>query len=339
MKGHVMEELADEFDGIGPGEQLSLAVLQHTGLQSLSVPPAHRHPAKAYLARLAVGSRPAMRGAIQVAAELLSGGRCTWETMPWHLLEAQHTKALRAELAQRYAPTTANKMLSALRGVLREAWELGLMPAEQYHRATSFRTVRGERLLRGRALGGGELRALFATCKADESPTGPRDAALIAVLYGSGLRRSEAVALDVTSYNREEGSLTVRAGKGNKDRVCYTASGQSRLIDVWLQVRGEQAGPLFCAIAKGGKIKERRLTDRAVLYIVQRRAKQAGVEHFSPHDLRRTMIGDLLDAGADISTVQKLAGHANVATTVRYDRRDEVAKKRAAKLLNIPNAD
>jgi site-specific recombinase XerD len=334
-----MEDTTGSTYEIELAEAASLAVTSQVALQPVAVPPSHRHPARAYLARLAVGSRPAMRGALAVAAELLTGGRCTWETMPWHLLEAQHTKALRAELAHRYAPTTANKMLAAVRGVLREAWELGLMPGEQYHRATSFRTVRGERLLRGRALGGGELKALFEACKADKSPTGPRDAALIAVLYGSGLRRSEAVALDVASYNREEGSLTVRAGKGNKDRMCYTASGQSKLIDAWLKLRGEQAGPLFCAIAKGGKIKERRLTDRAVLYIVQRRAKQAGVEHFSPHDLRRTMIGDLLDAGADISTVQKLAGHANVSTTVRYDRRDEVSKKRAARLLNIPNSD
>ncbi|MDQ3705393.1 MAG: tyrosine-type recombinase/integrase [Chloroflexota bacterium] len=333
------EELVDETDDLESAQRMGLVVLERAALQPADAPPAHRHPARVYLARLAVGSRPAMLGALQVAAELLSGGRCDWVTMPWHLLEAQHTKALRAELAQRYAPSTANKMLSAVRGVLREAWELGLMPGEQYHRATAFRTVRGERLLRGRALGGGELKALFAACKADAQPTGARDAALIAVLYGSGLRRSEAVALDVASYNSEEGSLTVRAGKGNKDRICYTASGQSRLIDAWLKLRGGHAGPLFCAIAKGGKIKERRLTDRAVLYIVQRRAKQAGVEHFSPHDLRRTMIGDLLDAGADISTVQKLAGHANVATTVRYDRRDEATKKRAAKLLNIPSSE
>jgi site-specific recombinase XerD len=334
-----MEAQTDKLYEIEQGETLGLALVEQTALSPAAVPPAHRHPARIYLARLAVGSRPTMRGALQTAAELLTGGRCTWETMPWHLVEAQHTKALRAELANRYAPTTANKMLSAVRGVLREAWELGLMPAEQYHRAASFRTVRGERLLRGRALGGGELKALFAACRADKLPTGARDAALIAVLYGSGLRRSEAVALDVASYNKDEGSLTVRAGKGNKDRVCYTASGQSRLIDAWLGLRGEHAGPLFCAIAKGGKIKARRLTDRAVLYIVQRRAKQAGVEHFSPHDLRRTMIGDLLDAGADISTVQKLAGHANVSTTVRYDRRDEATKKRAAKLLNIPDAE
>ncbi|HET6312881.1 MAG TPA: hypothetical protein VFH60_03520 [Chloroflexia bacterium] len=122
--------------GMELGETASLAVTWQTALQPVAVPPAHRHPARAYLARLAVGSRPAMRGALAVAAELLTGGRCTWETMPWHLLEAQHTKALRAELAHRYAPTTANKMLAAVRGVLREAWELGLVPGEQYHRAT-----------------------------------------------------------------------------------------------------------------------------------------------------------------------------------------------------------
>lgn len=301
--------------------------------------PSDRHPAKVYLMRLTSGSRPAVRGSLQIIAELLSAGQRDWESLPWHLLEAQHTKALRAELAKRYAPATANKMLSFLRGVLREAWELGLMSAEQHQRAAAVRAVSGERLLRGRALASGELRALFAVCASDHSPAGSRDAALLAVLYGSGLRRSEAVALDVANYNSEDGSLQVLGGKGNKDRICYAASGQDEMLKAWLRVRGEGAGPMFTHIGKGGKVKMRRLSDKAVLFIVQRRARQAGVKHFSPHDLRRTMIGDLLDAGADISTVQRLAGHANVTTTTRYDRRGETTKKKAAKLLHIPDLD
>jgi site-specific recombinase XerD len=70
--------------------------------------------------------------------------------------------------------------------------------------------------------------------------------------------------------------------------------------------------------------------------MLNKRAQQAGIKNFSPQDLRRTFIAHLLDAGADIATVSKMAGHANIQTTARYDHRPEEARKRAAELLRVP---
>ena len=201
-------------------------------------PPADQHPARVYLASLSAGSRPAMRGSLQVVAELLTSGRCGWETMPWQLLRVQHTQALRSELADRYAAATANKMLAALRGVLRAAWELNQIDTDSYQRAVSVRAVRGETVPRGRSITKGELRALFGVCLRDRTPMGARDAALLAVLYGSGLRRAEAAALDVTDYEYE---YEAESGSGSDFRVRRTA-GESR--------QGEQRADL---LHRGGR--------------------------------------------------------------------------------------
>jgi site-specific recombinase XerD len=300
-----------------------------------AVPPDQR-PARVYLVRLGAGSRRTMQVALETMAALLSGRRCDADTLDWSQLRYQHTCALRAALAARYQPATANKHLAALRGVLREAWQLGQMTAEQYHRAANLRTVRATTLPRGRALGPGELRALFRVCREDQRASGVRDSALLAVLYGAGLRRSEVVALDVTDYDRDTGALTVRAGKGRKDRIGYGSNGSRAALVAWLQVRGGALGPLFWPIDQAARMVARRMTAQSVFEILRRRAGQAGVSRFSPHDLRRTFISDLLDAGADISTVAGLAGHANVQTTARYDRRGEHAKRRSAELLVVP---
>src|SRR2546422_474845 len=91
-----------------------------------ALPPDQR-PARLYIARLGEGSRRTMSAALDTLAGLLTGGRCTADTLEWALLRYQHTAALRAVLLERYQPATANKHLAALRGVLREAWQLGHM--------------------------------------------------------------------------------------------------------------------------------------------------------------------------------------------------------------------
>lgn len=181
-----------------------------------------RHPALIYLASLSPGSRRTMRQALGVIAAFLTGGQAGVDRFPWHRLEYAHTTAVRSALAQHYAPATANKMLSALRGVLGEAWRLGYMDAETYQRATDLNAVRGDtEVLAGRELAQGELRALLEACAADPSAAGVRDAAILAILYGAGCRRAEAARLEVAHLDAATGSLTVH-GKGKKIRIAYT---------------------------------------------------------------------------------------------------------------------
>ncbi len=184
-----------------------------------------RNAAAVYLARLAAGSRRAMLAALNNIAGVLTSGRDTAATLRWHDLRYQHTQAVRARLAESYAPATVNKMLAALRGVLRESWRLGLMESSDFQRAADLAAVKATTLPRGRALASGELRALFLNCAADKTAGGSRDAALLAVLYGAGLRRSEAAALEMADYDAETSALTIRSGKGHKARVAYATGG------------------------------------------------------------------------------------------------------------------
>jgi len=307
-----------------------------TEIVPVSDRPADRNPALVYLAGLnSEAGRRTMRQALDVIARLVTSGKADVMTFPWERLRFQHTQAIRARLAEIYSPATVNKMLSALRGTLKAAWQLGQMSAEDYRRAADVKGVRGQTLPAGRELSDGEIRAILDACAADPGPAGVRDAAIFALLYGAGLRRAELVALDREDYNADTGELRVR-GKGNKERIVWVTGGAQDAMSDWLVIRGDAPGPLFWPVNKGGHLSAKRMTAQAIYNMLRKRAAQAGVADFSPHDLRRTFVSHLLDAGADIATVQRLAGHAQVTTTARYDRRPEEAKRKAAGLLHVP---
>ncbi len=302
-----------------------------------------------YLASLAPTGRRSMRGKLELVAELLTGRRDVL-AVPWHLLRYGHVAALRAALGERgLAPATVNTTLYAVRGVAKAAWNLEQMGAEDYARIRNVGIVHGDRLPAGREVSSGELLALLDACARGNYPfaspktgtqsnavTGARDAALLAVLYTGGLRRSEVAALMLADYDADSGALKVR-GKGNKERMAYLSGAAAEALRDWLLVRGDHAGTLFHPVRRSGRVHTQgRLTDCAIYKALKKRALQAGVKTLSPHDLRRTFVGDLLERGADIVTVQGLAGHASVATTARYDRRGEEVKRRAAHTLHLP---
>jgi len=302
------------------------------------------HPVLSYLARLgSENSRRAMSKALVNIVRIARGGQCVHRGtcehcsplgLDWAAFRYEHTTALRTALSEAFSPSTANLALSALRGVLKEAWRLGLMDAEPFQRATDLAPVKGSTLPAGRALLPRELQRLFETC--DESPRGRRDAAILAVMR-AGLRRSEIVTLDLDDYDGERATVTVRHGKGNKDRLVALNTGAAPALAAWLSNRGSEPGPLFYpADGRGRDLVARRMTAQAVYDVCRARAVQAGIKSFSPHDLRRTFVSDMLDAGADIVSVQKLAGHASPSTTARYDRRDEESLREAARLIAVP---
>src|SRR5690606_30212983 len=115
---------------------------------------------------------PTMAEALHTIAGMASGGAIPGDASPWHQLRYQHAQAIRTRLAETVSartgkplsPASVNKHLAALRGVLREAWRLGLMSAEELTRATDLEPVRGSTPLRGRALEAHEVVRLFDAC-------------------------------------------------------------------------------------------------------------------------------------------------------------------------------
>lgn len=292
-------------------------------------------PARAYLLSLnSPRSRQTMGSFLGVVARLLGAESAT--TCIWGSLRRHHIMAVTELLRDTgRATATVNTYLSALKGVAREAWMLKMMDVESYQHILAVRNLRGSRLPRGRALTTSEIRHLFSVCEADKSCIGPRDAALLGIILGCGLRRSEAIGLNLGDIVTHERALRV-LGKGNKERLAYMPSGSWQRLLFWIdQVRGEHPGPLFTRIRRFDTLTNDRLTDQAVYHILQVRQKQAGIAKCAPHDLRRTFATAMLDNGEDLITVKDAMGHASITTTQQYDRRGEKRLQTARERMNL----
>jgi len=247
---------------------------------------------------------------------------------------------LRGHLAETTAPRTANRTLSAIKQVLRAAWRLGQMTAEQLHTLLDVPQIKGHRLAKGRALTLDEVEALVMEAQRNGGVwRGTRNACMFGVLYTAGLRRSELATLCCDHVTQDDGGrYTLRVlGKGNKERAVPLPLAMGELMSRWLKVRGDEPGALFPSTRPTEENEVgKAMSSENVRLLMVRIVRKLNMQHASPHDLRRTFISELLDRTTDPSTVQQLAGHANLATTLQYDRRGARAKIRAVEALVVP---
>jgi integrase/recombinase XerC len=156
-------------------------------------------------------------------------------------------------------------------------------------------------------------------------PVGLRDRALLEVLYGAGLRVSEAVGLDLEDLRREDQRLTVRvrSGKGGKQRVVPLGRKAAQALDAWLDARSALVTARSPAQAVFLGTRGGRLSPRVARELVYQRCEATGARAVvGPHGLRHSFASHLLQSGCDLRTIQSMLGHASLSTTQRYTHLD-----------------
>ena len=241
-------------------------------------------PFDTLLTRLSPGSHRAFRVALNGISRFLSDGTVEASAFPWHTLRYADSVRIRAFLGQHYAANSANFSISAFRAVMKECWRLGRLDTDTYHRVIDIPRFRGNNEGAGRALTKEELARLLDACMSDASVAGIRDAAILACLYGAGLRRAEMCGLMVGDYKDGKLSFT---GKGQKCRTVPLSPESAQLVERWLAERGS-GDVMFVSIGRGGRMGSSALNGRSLSVILNKRADQAGVTRFTAHDLRRS---------------------------------------------------
>lgn len=240
----------------------------------------------------------------------------------WSALTSEQTLRYQSSMAK-LKPTTMMRRTSSLRSLLKFLKKNGEGPEAELPTARGVR--RPKRLPRALTLD--ELKALLNAPDL-RKPEGVRDRALMEIVYGAGLRVSEAVSLRVEELELDSAAFRV-TGKRGKVRWLpiprFTLPWIEKYIrDARQQLAKRPVAQLFVGM-RGAP-----LSRQSAYLILQKHAKAAGIEkHVSPHVLRHTYAVHLLQGGADLRSVQELLGHASISTTQVYTQLDmqEVARK------------
>jgi len=248
------------------------------------------------------------------------------EFMAWFQQEPRpgFTKATvtawRASLEDRgLSSSSISLRLSAIRKLAVEAADNDLLPPEV---AAGIGRVKGVKTIGVRVGNWLSLQQAQDLLSAPNSGTlkGRRDRAILAVLLGCGLRRSEVAALTFAHIQQRDGRWCIvdLIGKHGRVRTTPMPTWVKVAIDAWSSAAGLVDGSIFRRVNRGGRVEGERLGEKVVWQMLRRYAEATGVPGLAPHDLRRTCAKLCRAAGGELEQIQLLLGHASVQTTERY---------------------
>jgi integrase len=219
------------------------------------------------------------------------------------------------------APKSVNLALSAIKKLVSEAAENGWLDAPTAWSLSKVPGAKARKTRTGRWLTLEEARTLLSL---PDTTTliGKRDAAMLWLLLGCGLRRAEASGVRIEQIEEREGRVILRdvKGKGEKVRIVpVPANGYAAIYD-WLEHSGLTSGPILRRIkpnAVFGMSVDDPMTANSIYQRVKYWGKAIGVQ-IAPHDLRRTFGGLARNGGAEIGAIQRTYGHASSDTTDKY---------------------
>ena len=211
-----------------------------------------------------------------------------------------------------YSKSTIARKLATLRSFYKFLVRNGVVAASP---VSVVRTPRQDKRL-PKYLDVGQIEALLA-CPDTSTLLGARDRAILETIYSAGLRIGELVAMNIEDFDEFSETLRIR-GKGKKERLAPLGSMAVQAIETYSAKRAAafgviRRGPIF--VNKLG----RRLSQRSIRRKLDKYLQQAGIDvHVSPHALRHSFATHMLNAGADLRSVQELLGHSSLSTTQIY---------------------
>jgi site-specific recombinase XerD len=221
--------------------------------------------------------------------------------------------------SRRLSSSTINLRLAAVRRVAYEAADTGLLSPEL---AAGIRRVKGAKRVGvrlGNWLSAEQVKNLLRSPNLD-TMKGKRDRAIIAVLAGCGLRRSEAAQLNVTDIQKRDDRWVIvdLYGKGGHIRTVPVPDWVKGAIEYWSTAAHVTEGRIFRCVSKTGSVWGHGITEKVIWCIVKEFASKAQIGNLAPHDLRRTCARLCHLAGGELEQIQFLLGHVSVQTTEKY---------------------